>query len=410
MRFLRGRRIFYATITFLFILTAVNLYVNRTSGAFGLAGVEEMHLRFLGDSSRFEFSLPWVRPAPAMRWVLLFVAALVCVLVGFAQGVLRGQVASAPQRVLLGMLLAVVAITSMESAMQLYVWLNPSEYYGGALLWLMKPNAKSSKMTTAYWEVYPGFEPPEEDVSNSLGLRERELPLEKQPGEFRVVCIGDSWTWGAFVKDTSRWSNRLEKLLQENLPNRKVTVVNAGMAGHTYLQGYLTLTTLGIRYQPDLVIVGWLHDVDGVSPVVDDDVSWLRKGLDRSVTYSVVRSSVGGGLSGTSAHNVYRQRIIDWLAEKKIPTLLVPAVSEGFYPDLPGAVKPEHWTAASPVCGWSENPAPYVIEHKELMIGPPNYNHRTHPSPTGHAYIAGRMADFLFAHSWVLGSPGAQPR
>lgn len=403
MRFLQQRRVFYSTLALLIFITAVNLYTNRAQGSYGLAGVEEQHLRFLGDSTRFQFALPWVRPAPVMLWVLLFVVALVCALVGYVQSIVRPKLGASPARqVFLGVLLALFALVSMESMLQGYVQLNPSDYYGGAMLWHMRPNVKSSQLTTPMWDLLPGFEPTEEDLANSIGLREREIPFEKRPGEFRIVCIGDSWTWGAFVTASHRWSNRLEALLNKALPDRHITVVNAGMAGHTYLQGYLTLVSMGMQYHPDLVIVGWLHDVDGVNPALDDeDVALLRKILDRTVAYNIVRSYAGGAASDTSAHNVYRQRIIDWLDRKHIPALLIPTLSEPSYPALPNVVPPSEWSPAHPVCGLNMNPAHFIIKN-QLMVGPPNYSHRTHPSPDGHAHIAEDLAKFLLSHPWVF--------
>ena len=35
--------------------------------------------------------------------------------------------------------------------------------------------------------------------SNTQGLRERELPLHKPAGEYRIVCLGSSWTFGLGV-------------------------------------------------------------------------------------------------------------------------------------------------------------------------------------------------------------------
>ena len=49
------------------------------------------------------------------------------------------------------------------------------------------------------WELKPNFDGTWAGVSiktNSLGFRDEEIPLDKQPGEFRILCLGDSVTLG----------------------------------------------------------------------------------------------------------------------------------------------------------------------------------------------------------------------
>src|SRR5436190_20010067 len=44
--------------------------------------------------------------------------------------------------------------------------------------------------------------------SNSLGLRDREMP-PKTPGKYRIAVIGDSITWGQGIEENERFTNLL---------------------------------------------------------------------------------------------------------------------------------------------------------------------------------------------------------
>ena len=91
---------------------------------------------------------------------------------------------------------------------------------------------------------------------NSMGLREREIPFRKQPGEYRILLTGDSNPFGQGVEDDKLWSRVLEVRLQEHFPDRKITVLNQGMPGYSLGQSWYLFDEVGRRYDPDLVIVG----------------------------------------------------------------------------------------------------------------------------------------------------------
>lgn len=90
--------------------------------------------------------------------------------------------------------------------------------------------------------------------TNSLGLRGPELPAAKPPGEFRIVVLGDSFTFGGQVAEEQRFTERSEALLRERGYNQ-VRVVNAGVGGWTTFNEVGFLKANLSRLQPDLVIV-----------------------------------------------------------------------------------------------------------------------------------------------------------
>jgi lysophospholipase L1-like esterase len=114
------------------------------------------------------------------------------------------------------------------------------------------------------WELTPGWsgrEGPGVVTINSRGLREREIEPAKPAGTFRILCVGDSVTFGHWVEAEEAYPRRLEQVLQERSPG-PVQVVNAGVPGYSPFQEHAWLEHQGWDYDPDLVVVGFvLNDV-----------------------------------------------------------------------------------------------------------------------------------------------------
>lgn len=104
--------------------------------------------------------------------------------------------------------------------------------------------------------------------TNSLGLRgRREYPFERQPGMRRIVLIGDSYTWGEQTwHDVIRDDQTFAALLEQRLACTEA--INLGVHGWGTDQQYLYLRELGLRFQPDLVVLGFFES-DSERNVVD---------------------------------------------------------------------------------------------------------------------------------------------
>ena len=90
---------------------------------------------------------------------------------------------------------------------------------------------------------------------NSLGFRDREFAIKKDPGTVRIICMGDSITfgWPALVEKT--YSRMLEKTLNRKMPQKTIEVINAGVPGYTSYQGMVWFKKELIKYSPDAIIV-----------------------------------------------------------------------------------------------------------------------------------------------------------
>ena len=88
---------------------------------------------------------------------------------------------------------------------------------------------------------------------NSLGFRGRDHEIEKAPGVFRIVGIGDSFTYGVGASADATFLARIEATLSAR--GGGVEAINLGMPRYWPEPEALVLEHYGLRYKPDLVIV-----------------------------------------------------------------------------------------------------------------------------------------------------------
>ncbi len=89
--------------------------------------------------------------------------------------------------------------------------------------------------------------------TNSKGVRgKREFAYVKKKDTLRILILGDSFTFGDEVSDNETYSY----YLQEMLPGTEV--INMGIHGYGHDQMLILLKEEGIKYQPDIVILGFL--------------------------------------------------------------------------------------------------------------------------------------------------------
>ncbi|MEM1451289.1 MAG: GDSL-type esterase/lipase family protein [Planctomycetota bacterium] len=101
---------------------------------------------------------------------------------------------------------------------------------------------------------------------NGLGLRgpEPDPALDGDAG-LRVVCLGDSFTFGWGVEDDETYPVQLERALDAEM-DTPVEVINCGLPGYNTWQEGRVFDVLVRPMQPDVVVIGWyLNDLDPLS-------------------------------------------------------------------------------------------------------------------------------------------------
>lgn len=92
--------------------------------------------------------------------------------------------------------------------------------------------------------------------TNKQGLRDEDISIEKPSETFRILVIGDSYTFGWGLNRSQRYTEVLEQRLN-NSYDANIQVVNMGRTDAGMRDYYLTLKDKGIEYDPDLVVVSF---------------------------------------------------------------------------------------------------------------------------------------------------------
>ena len=100
-------------------------------------------------------------------------------------------------------------------------------------------------------------------VTNSSGLRDDTGSISLKKSAFRIVCLGESSTFGWGVPFDECYPAQLEKALKDRFPGKKFEVINAGQIGYSSYQGLIFLRNYILKYRPDVVTVPYLiNDID----------------------------------------------------------------------------------------------------------------------------------------------------
>lgn len=93
---------------------------------------------------------------------------------------------------------------------------------------------------------------------NSDSLNEsKEYSIHKPINTYRIITLGDSFTYGWYVNSGENWSDILEELLNKQLKCKdyqKFEVINLGVPGYDIEYIVERYKKRGIKYNPDLVM------------------------------------------------------------------------------------------------------------------------------------------------------------
>jgi lysophospholipase L1-like esterase len=158
------------------------------------------------------------------------------------------------------------------------------------LLWKMKPNLDGQFVSPA--RAPEDREPPLfRVVTNSKGFAGAEFSTEKREGTFRIVCMGNSSTFGWGVPPDSCYPRLLEGILQERI-GHEVEVINAGVPGYTSVQGLGMLERDVSDLSPDLITLAFGANDCHATSRSDTDIMLERAGYVGAIQEILAHSSI----------------------------------------------------------------------------------------------------------------------
>jgi hypothetical protein len=168
--------------------------------------------------------------------------------------------------------------------------------------------------------------------TNSRGYRDDEHAQAKPGGVRRLVCLGDSFAWGAGMEYDDAFPKRLERALARRRGERW-EAVNLALPGMNTVEQAAQLREEGLLYSPDVVVLGYvLNDAEDENSIEARRArDWeerrrakraRREGLlERSALYRLVRSRLEATLENrrriASYHAMYAPDYSGWKAAQQ---------------------------------------------------------------------------------------------
>lgn len=168
---------------------------------------------------------------------------------------------------------------------------------------IIKPPAKITKYfyepkpNTTIHDIPLYFSLPYEPVYtiNADSLHERfTYTKEKAPNTFRLITLGDSFTFGHYVNTNDNWTERLEDLLNNECKKYEhYDVINLGVFGYDISYAVERFIQRGEKYDPDLVV--WLVKSDDFTAVNDITNGKLMKLKEEYIQNGTLKKSIEKG-------------------------------------------------------------------------------------------------------------------
>lgn len=90
---------------------------------------------------------------------------------------------------------------------------------------------------------------------NRFGMRGPEIEQAKRPGTFRIMGLGDSYTFGEGVREEETFLARIGAALNGGSSGPRVETINTGVSSYNTMDEITYLERRWVGFEPDLVLV-----------------------------------------------------------------------------------------------------------------------------------------------------------
>lgn len=226
------------------------------------------------------------------------------------------------------------------------------------------------------------------DALNSL----RDYKTEKPADVYRIIALGDSFTFGMYTDTDKAWPFVLETKLNSSVcsKNKKFEVINLGVGGYDSRYEVERMKKRGLKYDPDLVV--WLHTdfsrvMEILSPILNKYNSnykptnakniyetWIKAQNDLNLTYGYAKLAEVNKHAIESMKEYYKGKVV-----------MVP---------VPIMLNHESYLILKNIV--SKNPNWYYFDKLgNIYEQDASYLGDGHPNPKGHKMIAEDIFNYL---------------
>ena len=235
-----GLKVFGFVAFALFALHHIHPHTGRLPRIWGilwiLAGSFGLELWFLRRNGLGQLTLPW----ELLLWSVNFIIVLICLGLPFHKRSLK--------TVLQNALLLLFSLFLLLGFFEIVLRTGMFDERG--TIWIReKYITLNNEINAKNWELANKNPYKFTDI-----VREKEKPA----GVSRVAVLGDSFVWGAAIPYETAWSHKLAKKIHAQYQN--IEVMNWGYPGWSTSDEFNFLSSKGIQYAPDLLIVGFVRN------------------------------------------------------------------------------------------------------------------------------------------------------
>jgi lysophospholipase L1-like esterase len=260
---------------------------------------------------------------------------------------------------------------------------------------------------------------------NEHGLRDDPIGPKKE-GEYRIVALGDSVTYGSGVAQDDIFTVRLQRILAAKL-NRPVRVINTGVGGYNTVQEHTYLRKYGLSFHPDMIILMYVPNDVEINKGPFKPSTGSLKGKTPS---EVVQTLLGRSWLYRLTHHAYRY---NWVRDSSHPSIEAQKASPGWQASMQ-ALK-----GIAEICAernipfvvfffrWRTSGDPALFDDVRMSVAPfPTQNTGqwfvnrpleklvnsqvdTHPNSEGHRIIAENMAAYLVKQDFFYKNGSKSP-
>jgi lysophospholipase L1-like esterase len=241
---------------------------------------------------------------------------------------------------------------------------------------------------------------------NADGLHDRFNYTAIKPDDtFRIITLGDSFTYGLFVNLEQNWTELLEDKLNKNLQckiPKKIEVINLGMQGYDIRYAVERFKLHGQKYNPDMII--WFIKQDDINeinelflPRINAYVQKLGRGRiepqDVNV-WQIVLDQVKKELGGNEKFIEYQKNAFENLNNYFTKKLVIYAPAE--------FLLSENIDPVPVLQSFAEQRKNTDLYQSQLVLGKANLLYPDyHPNPDGHKAIAQDIFDYLKSNNEI---------